>query len=397
MTIRTMVLVAGLATLVGGCAVTHVEPRQHDVRVHRHEPRVYRETDSYEGYFYVRIIYISGTPWYVDEYRRVRPIPSHLHSHFAYSTWVRSLPPRFGRDREVRDGYDISRIVYINNVPHYVDDDRRARPVPERVRSRFEYRFVVPQQDTDRRGDDRRGDDRQGDDRRDDRRGDERSQAPQQYDDREVRPAPPAYGREQERKEPPAYGREREVPPSQGREQERQENQAYERERERVKSPESGADTMPRRTEVQERMREERDYQAPPFARDGRSAPPAQVREQPSERGAGRDEARPTSQDRGRNGDDDQRGTRSQSPTGNEQIRGKGQVLTQPAKPAVDDRNTRSGDAKGNEQRADTAAEKQNDKAKSRGKDRDKGAEDEEGVEELGDGSAKDARKVRGQ
>lgn len=346
MSFRTMIVVAGLATLAGGCAV---EPRQYDDRGYRYEPRVYRDTDSYQGYFYFRVIYISGTPWYVDEYRRVRPIPPHLHSHFRDASWARSLPPRFGRDREVRDGYDISRIVYINDVPHYVDDDRRARPVPDRVRSRFEYRVIVPQQDADRRGDDRRGDNRQGDNRQgDDRRGDDRPQPSQRYDDREARPVPPAYGRE------------REVSPSQGREQERQENQAYERERER-----------------------------------DRQAPPAQVREQPSERGAGRDEGRPTGQDKGRNGDDDQRGARSQSPAETDKARGKGQAVTQPAQPAGDDRKSRTGVAKGDEKRTDTATEKKDEKAKGRGNDRDKkdGDDSEEGKE--GDGNARDARRYR--
>lgn len=46
----------------------------------------------------------------------------------------------------MRDGYDVSRIVYINDVPYYVDDDRRTRAVPDRLHNRFEYRVVVPQQ-----------------------------------------------------------------------------------------------------------------------------------------------------------------------------------------------------------------------------------------------------------
>lgn len=154
MTLRTMVLVVGLATLAGACS-TPSEPRQQDDRGYPLDHRVYRDTDSYQGYYYVRVIYINGDPWYVDDYRRVRPIPRHLHSHFQYSTWVRSLPPRFGREHEMRDGYDISRIVYINNVPHYVDDDRRTRAVPDRLHNRFEYRVVVPQQGGDRRGDER--------------------------------------------------------------------------------------------------------------------------------------------------------------------------------------------------------------------------------------------------
>ncbi|MFO7543142.1 MAG: hypothetical protein R6W97_10110 [Thiobacillus sp.] len=313
MSFRTMIVFAGLATLAGGCAI---EPRQHDDRGYRYEPRVYRDTDSYQGYFYFRVIYISGIPWYVDDYRRVRPIPPHLHSHFRDASWARSLPPRFGRDRVVRDGYDLSRIVYINNVPHYVDDDRRARPMPDQVRNRFDYRVVVPQQGADRRGDDRRGDDRRGDDR---------SPYPQRYDGREARSVQPVYGREQDRKEPPAYGRERDSQPAQGRELERQENRAYER---------------------------ERDRRAPPVVRDERNAPPAQAREQPSERGSSRDEGRPTSQDRGRKGD---------------------------------------------EPRAEPAAERKNGKAPGRGRDRgeDEGEEGKEGKDS--NGNARDVRKYRGE
>lgn len=319
MTLRTLVIVAGLATLAG-CS-TPSEPRQHDDRGYPYDHRVYRETDSYEGYFYVRIIYINGDPWYVDDYRRARPIPRHLHSHFQYSTWVRSLPPRFGREREMRDGYDISRIVYINDVPHYVDDDRRSRPVPDRLRNRFDYRVVVPQQGGDRRGDERRGDDR--------------PQPPQRYDDRDARPVPPAYGREQERQEPPSNGRERE----------------------RVTPPQSGADTMPRRTEEQERSREERgDRQAPLVGRDGRSAP-----------------------------------------AGVEQNRGKNQTVTQPAKPAGDDRKSRAGVTKDNEKRTDAAAEKKNGKARERGKDRDEDEQETLDEGENRDGNAKDARRGRGE
>lgn len=312
MKLRNMVIVAGLATLAGGCAV---EPSQQDERGYEHDRRIYRESDSYQGYYYVRIIYINGDPWYVDDYRRVRPIPRNLHSHFQYSTWTRSLPPRFGSDREVRDGYDISRIVYINDVPHYVDDDRRARPVPDRVRSRFEYRVVVPQQGGDRRGDERRGDERpQPVQRYDDRRGDDRQQPPQRYDDREARPVPPAS------------------------------------------------------------------------RRDERSVPAAQVREQPPERGAGRDEGRSMPQDKGRNGNDEQRGALSQSPAGIDQDRGKSQAVSQPA---GDDRKSRAGSAKGDEQRTDAAAEKKNERAKGRGKDREE--------DEREDWRDRDARKVRGE
>lgn len=61
MHLRTMVLVAGLATLAGGCS-TPSEPRQQDDRGYPHDHRVYRDTDSYQGYYYVRVIYINGDP-----------------------------------------------------------------------------------------------------------------------------------------------------------------------------------------------------------------------------------------------------------------------------------------------------------------------------------------------
>ncbi|MBW8457238.1 MAG: hypothetical protein K0M58_02165 [Thiobacillus sp.] len=141
MNIRTIVIVAGLAALAGGCAET---PRQYEDRGYQQGYPVYRENDSYEGYYYVRVVYIDGDPWYVDDYRRARPIPRHLHSHFRNSSWTRSLPPRFSQDSGVRDGYPLSRIVYINDVPHHVDNDRRARPLSTKLRSRFSYGTVVP-------------------------------------------------------------------------------------------------------------------------------------------------------------------------------------------------------------------------------------------------------------
>lgn len=378
MNFRSMVILAGLATLAGGCTGIPVEPRQHDDRMYRDDPRIYRETDAYEGYFYVRVIYIDGVPWYVDEYRRVRPIPWHLHGHFQDSSWARSLPPRFGRDRAVRDGYDLSRIVYINDVPHYVDDDRRARPVPDRVRSEFEYRVVVPQQDADRRGD-------------------ERSQPPQPPDEREARPMPPTFAREREGQEPPAYGRERahEAMPALGREQERQAPAANGREHAREKSPESGAETMPRRMQAQEPMREESGRKAPPAAGNEHGTPAAQVRKEPPAPGAGRDEGRQLPRDNGRKGDDTQRGESGLPSAGTGKVRGKAQAVIQPARPAGDDRKTRAGVVKGDEQRADPTAEKKGGEARGRGKDRGEEERNDGDDGKEGDGSAKDTRKYR--
>src|SRR5512139_2500541 len=228
MTIRTLLIVAGLAALAGGCTVTtheYGEPQRQS------NYGVFHEDDSYEGYYYVQIVYINGDPWYVDEYRRARPVPPQLRSHFRYSSWTRSLPPRFGRDDEVRDGYALSRIVYINDVPHYVDDDRRARPVPNPLRSRFSYVTVMQDNDRDRGG----------------------------------RPMQPAYERGQERRMPPAFVRERQDSPSYGREREREVPPSYGREPERMKPPSFGAEAMPKPAMMPERVREEQ---------QGRQAPP---------------------------------------------------------------------------------------------------------------------------
>ncbi len=177
MTLRTTALILGLAALAGGCTVA---PR-HDVRVYpRDQHVVVHEHDAYEGYYYVRIVYLGGVPWYVDDDLRARPLPPHLRSHFRYGTWARSLPPSFGRDAGVRDGYRLSRIVYVDGVPHHVDEGRHARPIPSRLRSRFAYDSVA--------------------------RHDERPRGPA------GRMAPPfAHGGGEAR--PPAYGRANEASP----------------------------------------------------------------------------------------------------------------------------------------------------------------------------------------
>lgn len=147
-------IVFGLAALAGGCTVA---PRHEEVRVYQHDRHVVydrdviHETDSYEGYYYVRIVYFDGVPWYVDEDLNARPVPPHLRSQFRHASWVRSAPPRFSRDPRVRDGYLLSRIVYINGAPYHVDEDRRARPIPSRLRSRFAYDSVAFEDDGRRR------------------------------------------------------------------------------------------------------------------------------------------------------------------------------------------------------------------------------------------------------
>ncbi|MGE5320262.1 MAG: hypothetical protein ACM3KD_08780, partial [Hyphomicrobiaceae bacterium] len=321
MNIRTLLIAAGLATLASGCVVAPDYDRGYGPGY-----PVYGDTDAYGGYYYVQIIYIDGEPWYVDDYRRAHPIPPRLRSHFRYSSWTRSLPPRFGDDDDVRDGYRLSRIVYVNDVPVYVDDDRRARPLPERVRSQFRYQGVVM-------------------------------------------PQPPAYGREREM--PPANGRmqqremqgpngrmqqremqgpdgrmqQREMQGPDGRMQQREMPPSNGRERERRAPPAYGPQNMPSPTMAPERMRmappvlpaqpavrddrggptmaPERMRVAPPVlpaqpaVRDGRGGPA----EQPAGRGAGA--GRPMRQESGRGAIDGQRpGSADQKKNGKPSGRG---------------------------------------------------------------------------
>lgn len=273
MNLRTLMFAAGLAALATGCTVA---PDVYDDGMYGPGYPVYRDTDAYDGYYYVQIIYIDGEPWYVDDYRYAHPIPPRLRSHFRDSSWTRSLPPRFGRDTEVRDGYPLSRIVYINDVPQYVDDDRRARPLPSQVRSRFSYQRVVTPRDVRRNGTDR-------------------PPSPQQGYGSGARPMPPAYEREQERPQPPAYGRER------------------------MQQPDMGPRPAQGPTMMQERMREVPPLRpAQPAVRDGRGAPAGQAGE-PVRRGA---ETRPTPQQRGRDTNDGRRGDQKQN--GKADGRGKG-------------------------------------------------------------------------
>lgn len=190
MNIRTLLIAAGLATLAGGCTVTP----DYDDRGYGPGYPVYRDTDAYDGYFYVQIIYIDGDPWYVDDYRRAHPIPPHLRSHFRNASWARSLPPRWGHDDNMRDGYRLSRIVYVNDAPVYVDDDRRARPLPAQVRSRFTYQEVVTPRDAGRDG------------------GERLQPRPPRYDNA-PRPLPPSSGRETMPKPPMTEERVHVTPP----------------------------------------------------------------------------------------------------------------------------------------------------------------------------------------
>jgi hypothetical protein len=313
MNIRAMVIVAGLAALAGGCAVT---PRQYEDRGYQQDHPVYRENDSYEGYYYARVVYIDGDPWYVDDYRRARPIPRHLHSHFRNSSWTRSLPPRFSQGTVVRDGYPLSRIVYINDVPHHVDNDRRARPVSAKLRSRFSYGTVVPGND---RG---RG-----------------------VGEREEQPA---FGRGRERREPQIFGVESMPRPAVTQERVREER---------------GRQAPPI----------VRDVRPAPAGQAGQRS------SERGERGDAQ-RAMPNNDGRSGNDDQRAGTGRVPSPAGNEKLRGRVQSPGMPAQAAGDERQRRTGGAVGEKQRVDSASEKQKEKGKGRGRDRDEEEGDGEGA-----------------
>jgi hypothetical protein len=356
MTLRTTAIILGLAVLAGGCTVNTYHD---DVGDYQYD-RVIHEDDAYEGYYYVRIVYLNGVPWYVDDDLRARPVPGHLRSRFRYSSWTRSLPPSFGRDSGERDGYRLSRIVYINGIPHNVDADRRARPIPPGLRSRFSYGSVARFDDNGRRPGER--------------------PVPPQYGE-ETRPAPPAYGRERRepagyeadsmsrrgmppermreetRPLPPAYGRERRDPPGyeadnmpgrgmpQGRmrEEMRQPEPAYGNQRREPSGYE--IDSAPRRGMPQERMRDEDSRQAPRFDRnDGRMRQDEDV---PAVRGPDRNDRRLAPQGRDR-----------EQSAGAERQRG--------------------GDAAdGNERSADSAPARGNDRGRGRMRDQDADSSDQ--------------------
>ena len=369
MTRRTTVLILGMAALAGGCTVT---PHHHEVRDYPDERRVIHEDDAYErhviyeddayeGYYYVRIVYLGGVPWYVDEDLRARPVPPHLRSHFRYGAWSRSAPPSFGRDSGMRDGYRLSRIVYIDGIPHHVDEGRHARPIPTRLRSRFAYESVARHDDGRRPG--------------------ERAAPPFARVGNEARPLPPAYGRERQypplreadnapgRGMPPGHMREeaRPLPPTAARE--REEPSTFGRggalgrvtervreearplppatARERQQQPVFETDGGPRRGMPQPPMRADTSRQDPPFADRGRVR---QEERQPAEREQGWDE--PPQQGSGRRergqsaGDGRQRGVaavderKGDSAPGRKNGKGKGRDDEE-----TDSRDARDGDA----------------------------------------------------
>ena len=140
MNLRNMLLLTGLAVFLAACTNTsHSNYRYYDQR-YDDSYYDYRSTPSYQGYYYERIIFIRNVPYYVDDDRYIRQIPPRMYDHFRrypYDTLGR--PPMFSPDTEVRDGYPVSRIIYLDGVPYHVGNDRIAQPLPERLRQHFRY------------------------------------------------------------------------------------------------------------------------------------------------------------------------------------------------------------------------------------------------------------------
>lgn len=140
MYMRKILLLAMLVPFLAGCVV-QVRPAVRHAPQYEEEQHDYRSNPSYMGYYYARIIFIQGLPYYVDDERHVRQIPSKLHSHFVSYPYDRiNSPLAFSQDKEVRDGYRMSRIIYSGGTPFQVNDDRNAYPLPKRLHPRFAYK-----------------------------------------------------------------------------------------------------------------------------------------------------------------------------------------------------------------------------------------------------------------
>ncbi len=138
MNIRNFILLAWLSAFLLGCVVQS-RPYYSD-GYNNNDYYDYRDTPSHEGYYYARIIFIGGMPYYVYDDRQVRPIPPQYRDHFSrYPYQSLNRPPVFSPDREVRDGYPMSRIIYFNGVPYNVRDNRSAEPLPNNLHQRFRY------------------------------------------------------------------------------------------------------------------------------------------------------------------------------------------------------------------------------------------------------------------
>ncbi|MGB8077668.1 MAG: hypothetical protein WCF09_07315, partial [Gallionella sp.] len=141
MKLRNMVLLAASAVFMAACVAnpSPYPPGYYD-QGYDADYYDYQGTPSYQGYYYARIIFIGNVPYYVDDNRAIRPIPPQLYDHFRHYPYQNlHRPPVFSPDREVREGYPMSRIIYLNGVPYHVGDDRKAQPLPAQMQPRFRY------------------------------------------------------------------------------------------------------------------------------------------------------------------------------------------------------------------------------------------------------------------
>ncbi|HTN93499.1 MAG TPA: hypothetical protein VMJ33_02865 [Gallionella sp.] len=140
MKVRNLLLPAGLAVFMAACAMPQGSSYYSDYdQPFEDDFFDYQGTPSYEGYYYERIIFLGNIPYYVDDYRMIRPIPPYLYDRFRVYPYSTFGPPVFSRDRRMRDGYPLSSIVYFNGIPYSVGNDRIARPVPDRLQPHFRY------------------------------------------------------------------------------------------------------------------------------------------------------------------------------------------------------------------------------------------------------------------
>jgi hypothetical protein len=203
MTVRNLLLLAGLSASLIGC-VAYPPPyyaggynNQYD-----NDYYDYRDTPSYQGYYYARIIFIGSIPYYVDGDRQIHQIPPRYRDHFSrYPYQNLHRPPVFSRDKEVRDGYPMSRIIYLNGVPYNVGDNRAAQPLPNNLRQRF--RYTPPSQGNAPRNDNRPPFPNSGD----------RNNAPPAFGPARGGNEQPGDGQNRERMDRPPFGGDRQGSP----------------------------------------------------------------------------------------------------------------------------------------------------------------------------------------
>lgn len=144
MALRNIVLLTGLAVLMAACTIPPGSEYR-DYNMYNGDYYDYRNTPAYEGYYYARIIFIRNVPYYVDDNLYVRPIPPRYYEIFrGYPYDSLGYPLMFSPDPEVREGYPMSRIVYFDGVPYHVEKNRIAQPLPERLRPHFGYMPANP-------------------------------------------------------------------------------------------------------------------------------------------------------------------------------------------------------------------------------------------------------------